>query len=75
VGVILSGADQIVDAEGIKNYFVGEEMAEQGEISRRWEKGSFELLFYPDLDHATVFDTKERRKPVLDIIHRFVRHE
>jgi len=31
-----------------------------------------EVLFYPELDHATVFDTRERRRPLLDILARFV---
>ncbi|KAF9460635.1 hypothetical protein BDZ94DRAFT_887447 [Collybia nuda] len=35
--------------------------------------GELEVLFYPDLDHATVFDTKERRKRILDVLHRYVR--
>ena len=69
----MSGADQIVDAEEVAKYLTGEEeIIGDGEISRRWEKESLEVLFYPDLDHAMVFDTKERRKPVLDIVHRFV---
>ena len=31
-----------------------------------------EVLFYPELDHATVFDTKARRRPLLDVLARFV---
>jgi pimeloyl-ACP methyl ester carboxylesterase len=32
---------------------------------------NLEVLFYPELDHATVFDTRERRQPILDVIARF----
>lgn len=70
VGVVLSGDDQIVNAEEVRKYLTGEE-----KMTKRWEKDDLEVLFYPGLDHAMVFDTKERRKPVLDIIHRFVRLE
>lgn len=71
VGVVLSGADQIVDAEGVRMYLTGEERITGTDMTRQWKDG-LELLFYPDLDHAMVFDTKDRRKSVLDIVHRFV---
>ncbi|KAF8065392.1 hypothetical protein FPV67DRAFT_1502693 [Lyophyllum atratum] len=35
--------------------------------------GDLEVLFYPGLDHATVFDTRERREAMLDVLERFVR--
>lgn len=74
VGVVLSGSDQIVDAEEVRGYLTGvgmDEMTVAG-ISKQWEKDGLEVLFYPDLDHAMVFDTKDRRDLILDIIHRFV---
>jgi len=37
------------------------------------DKGKLEVLFYPELDHAMVFDTKDRRRPILDILQRFIR--
>ena len=33
---------------------------------------TLEVLFYPELDHATVFDTRERRRPLLDVLARFI---
>lgn len=68
IGVVLSGDDQIVDAEEVRKYLTGEER-----MTKRWATDDLEVLFYPGLDHAMVFDTEDRRKPVLDIIHRFVR--
>jgi len=68
VGVVLSGADQIVPAKEVWRYLTGGE-----EEKERWVKDGLEVLFYPGLDHATVFDTVERRKPLLDILDRFVR--
>jgi hypothetical protein len=74
VGVVLSGSDQIVNAKEVRKYLTGEEdVTSGGEMSRWWEKDGLEVLFYPDLDHAMVFDTKERRNPVLDIVHRLVK--
>ena len=68
VAVSLSGSDQIVDGEGVRKYLTGE-----GEMKEHWEQGGLEVLFYPGLDHATVFDTKERRKPLLRVLDKFVR--
>lgn len=65
--VVLSGADQIVHAREVRRYLTGEE-----EPKAYWEKDGLEVLFFPDLDHATVFDTKKRRSPILSVIRRFV---
>ena len=51
---------------------VEEDVTSGGEMSSWWEKDGLEVLFYPNLDHAMVFDTKERRNPVLNIVHRFL---
>ena len=64
VAVVLSEEDQIVDAKAVRKYLTGEE-------SLRWERDGLEVMWYPGLDHATVWDTKERRKPMLEIIRRF----
>ncbi|KII89162.1 hypothetical protein PLICRDRAFT_698270 [Plicaturopsis crispa FD-325 SS-3] len=66
--VALSGEDQIVHAQEVRRYLTGEE-----EMKRRWSNDTLEVLFYPGLDHATIFDVKERRKPLEDILRRFVR--
>ena len=64
LGVVLSEDDQIVDAKAVRKYLTGEE-------SLRWERDGLEVLWFPGLDHATVWDTKERRKPLLEIVRRF----
>ena len=64
IAVVLSEMDQIVDAKAVRRYLTGEE-------SLRWEKDGLEVVWYPGLDHATVWDTKERRKPMLEIVRRF----
>lgn len=68
VAVVLSGEDQIVHAQEVRKYLTGEE-----EPSARWEKDGLQVLYYPGLDHAMVFDTKERRRPVLEVLDGFVR--
>ena len=64
VAVVLSEEDQIVDAKEIRMYLTGEE-------SLRWERDGLEVVWYPGLDHATVWDTRERRKPMLEIVRGF----
>ncbi|KZP07992.1 hypothetical protein FIBSPDRAFT_922742 [Athelia psychrophila] len=86
-GVVLSGDDQVVDAEEVRKYLTGSEVP-----AARWvapartplgqdgapgegEGGKMEVLFYPGLDHATVFDTHARREAVVEMLGRFVRLE
>ena len=64
VAVVLSEVDQIVNAKAIRKYLTGEE-------SLSWERDGLEVLWYPGLDHAMVWDTKERRRPMLEIVRRF----
>ncbi|KAL6300229.1 hypothetical protein BKA93DRAFT_542925 [Sparassis latifolia] len=68
VGVVLSGRDQVVDTRKVRKYLTG-----QDDLQFRWRDHTLEVLYYPDIDHAQVFDTKERRKPMIDIISRFVK--
>ena len=62
VCVVLSGDDQIVDGGEVRKYLTGEEK------ERRWEKGGLEVLFFSGLNHAMVFDTREWRRRVLDVV-------
>ncbi|KAF9642716.1 alpha/beta-hydrolase [Thelephora ganbajun] len=64
LAVVLSEEDQIVNAKAVRKYLTGEE-------GLRWEGGGLEVVWYPGLDHATVWDTKERREPMLEIVRRF----
>ncbi|KAM5536343.1 hypothetical protein V8D89_009995 [Ganoderma adspersum] len=73
VAVVLSGRDQIVDAREVRQYLTGEEVGEGEEPEFFWEEpeGGLRVLWYHDLDHAQVFDTKARRRPILDVLHEF----
>ena len=68
VAVVLCGKDQIVDAAEVRRYLTGDD---DGDMQFLWKKDGLEVLFYPELDHATVFDTAQRRRPMVDIIKRF----
>jgi pimeloyl-ACP methyl ester carboxylesterase len=86
VTVSLAGRDQIVDARAVRAYLTGskdpedeEEQANPGGKGRaglppsRWEQNGLEVLYFPELDHATVFDTPRDRAPLLGALRRFVR--
>jgi len=64
VAVVLSEEYQIFNAKAVRKYLTGEE-------SLRWERDGLEVVWYPGLDHATVWDTKERREPMLEIVRGF----
>ncbi|KAI0820178.1 Alpha/Beta hydrolase protein [Trametes gibbosa] len=68
VAVVLCGKDQIVDAVEVRRYLTGDE---DQETKFRWKQDNLEVLYYPDLDHAMVFDTKESRRPLIDVLRRF----
>lgn len=70
LAVVLSGRDQIVDANEVKDY-----LTDSADMGFRWQKDDLEVLYYPDLDHAQVFDTAERRRPMVEIVSRFVRRQ
>jgi len=86
VTVSLSGRDQIVDARAVRAYLTGskdpEEEEEQANLvgkgraglpPSRWEQDGLEVLYFPELDHATVIDTPIDRAPLLGALRRFVR--
>ena len=68
---MLSGCDQIVDVPEVREYLTKQE---QGNETFRWmnASGDLEVLYYKDLDHAQVFDLAKNRKPLADIVHKFV---
>lgn len=70
VAVVISGCDQIVDAEELRRY-----LTDGDEPTFNWESknGLLQVLWYPPLDHAQVFDTSERRSPMVAVLSKFVR--
>jgi hypothetical protein len=73
---MLAGRDQIVDAPAVHAYLTGgAQVTQEGGAGSpsRWAQDELEVLYYPELDHATVLDTPQRRAPLLQVLHRFVR--
>lgn len=85
VAVVLSGNDQIVAASKVWSYLTGGQPISISSSSPmdKWEsssdaveqdaKSKLQVLFYHGLDHATVFDTRDRRKGLVDVLNGFVR--
>jgi pimeloyl-ACP methyl ester carboxylesterase len=69
VAIWLSGRDQVVNSGQVRKYLTDEDIAAES-----WAKNGLEVHFDSDLDHATVFDTKTRRKRLLDVLDRFVNY-
>ncbi|KAL1743415.1 hypothetical protein HDZ31DRAFT_83410 [Schizophyllum fasciatum] len=70
--VVLSGEDQIVNAEAVRRYLTKEDRARSRYMRQGGaEEGDLEVLFYRGLDHAMVFDTPGRRKPLVDSVSRY----
>lgn len=71
VAIVLSGKDQIVPSENVRQYLTGE-----SDVNEKWtstgDDGVLEVLFYPGIDHATIFDDREKIRQVLDVAHRYV---
>ncbi|EMD38036.1 hypothetical protein CERSUDRAFT_113174 [Gelatoporia subvermispora B] len=65
--VVLSGRDQIVDATEVWKYLTG-----ANSWRFKWQGDGLEVLYYADLDHAMVFDTEKRRRPMVETLKRFV---
>ncbi|KAJ7597544.1 hypothetical protein C8J56DRAFT_818170 [Mycena floridula] len=72
--VVLSGSDQIVNSSEVWKYLTGTTSESQDDVEF-WTSpgGRLQVVMNPGLDHATVFDTKERRKNLVDILDRFTR--
>jgi len=85
VTVSLAGRDQIVDSRAVRAYLTGSKDPEEEEQANpagkgraglppsHWEQDGLEVLYFPELDHATVVDTPRDRAPLLGALRRFVR--
>lgn len=86
VTVGLSARDLIVDAEAVGSYVAavaGEEGRDSSgygtfdegadEVWKRktWRGEGTEILWFDDTDHAQVFETKEKRRRLLDVVEKY----
>jgi pimeloyl-ACP methyl ester carboxylesterase len=55
VCIFLSGSDQIVPANTVRKYLTGQDTPQL-----HWSKDGLDVLYQPDLDHAMVFDKRDR---------------
>ncbi|KAH9917611.1 Alpha/Beta hydrolase protein [Fomitopsis serialis] len=65
--VVLCGEDQIVDSREVMAYLTGSE-----DLSLRWKKDGLEVLYFPGLDHSNQFYHEECRRPMIEVLSRFV---
>jgi len=68
IAVVLASEDQIVPAKNVRRYLTGEDEAKAKWVSKC---GTLQVLYNPGLDHATVFDTKERRRGMVEVLEGF----
>ncbi|KAF2005323.1 hypothetical protein P154DRAFT_518835 [Amniculicola lignicola CBS 123094] len=74
VTVVLGGKDLIVDTEAVKQYLTnGESVLQEkkGCMEQVWRGNGVNVLWYPTLDHAQVFDKKSTRKTVADVVRGY----
>lgn len=78
VTVILAGRDLIVDTETVGAYVAGaddESRATGAWKEHKWVGRGIEVVFFEELDHAQVFDRKERTMDVVGIVRGYLRRE
>lgn len=79
VTVALAGQDIIVPAEEVARYISGDTDRFRKRSEKRveefkqkpWEGKGLEILWYQDADHASVFDYKSWRRPLVDVVERY----
>lgn len=64
--VALAADDQIVHAEEVRRYLTGEDAP-----TPRWERDGLEVLWFPKLDHAVVFEAKRDWMALVDVVQKF----
>ncbi|KAI9743742.1 MAG: hypothetical protein M1835_002862 [Candelina submexicana] len=76
---ILSGKDLIVNTEAVGRYLTREDGMKEingsahddGWKHRAWRGTGMDVLWFEDLDHAQVFDSKKNRKRMVDIVRAY----
>jgi hypothetical protein len=74
VTVVLGGKDLIVDTEVVKAYLTDDESMTQEKKSWKegvWKGDGLDVLWFPELDHAQVFDKKSTRARLVDVVRSY----
>ena len=72
--VALSGKDLIVDTEAVGRYLVADDsgtVPEENWKDRKWKGRGLDILWFEDLDHAQVFDSKANCKILVDVVRGY----
>jgi hypothetical protein len=74
VTVILGGRDLIVDTETVGAYLSGAD--DTSRAIGTWKENKLtgwglEIAFFPEIDHAQVFEKRERMMEVVEIVKRY----
>ena len=69
VAVVLCEKDQIVASRHVWDYLTESTDLQSGNAD--WQAGHLKVLWYDKLDHAQVFDTKDRRKRLVELIDNY----
>lgn len=74
VTVVLSGKDLIVNTKAVGQYLTRcdyQEVEDQSWKHRKWTGTGLEILWFDDLDHAQVFDSKHNRQVLVNVIREY----
>jgi hypothetical protein len=74
VTIILGGRDLIVNTEAVGAYLSGADDASRA--TGAWKENKLrgrglEIAFFPEIDHAQVFEKRERMTEVVEVVKRY----
>ena len=72
--VSLAGEDLIVDTEAVGRYLAqsGDDTPAAGEWKQReWKGKGLDILWFDDLDHAQVFDSRRNCEILVNVIRKY----
>ena len=71
VTVVLSGRDIIVDTETVGRYLSSTTLDEGDWKHQQWRGQGLDILWFDDLDHAQVFDSKKDYKRLVEVVRAY----
>lgn len=77
VTVSLGGRDLIVDTETVGKYIKGVDLKSEDTKWKddEWKGKGIETLWWPTMDHAQVFDVKDRRAKLVQVLREYVKRK
>ena len=72
VTVALAERDLIVDTDAVGRYLAKEDdLVDDQWKYRAWKGKGLELLWFKEIDHAQVFDTREHRQMLINVVRTY----